>query len=76
MDKTTLDYIKTQRLTDQITMLTHLSFVFLFSSLFTSVVFLNILSDVQIHTISGIMIIIGLLTVGHAKSLQTTTIMV
>ncbi|CAH9016440.1 hypothetical protein VP193E371_P0045 [Vibrio phage 193E37-1] len=76
MDKTTLDYIKTQRLTDQITMLTQLSFVFLFSSLFTSVVFLNILSSVQIHTISGVMFIIGLLAVGNAKSLQTTTIIV
>ncbi len=76
MDKATLDYIKTQRLTDQITLLTQLSFVFLFSSLFTSTVLLNILSNVQIHTISGIMIIIGLLTVGNAKSLQTTTIIV
>ncbi|CAH9012506.1 hypothetical protein VP496E541_P0048 [Vibrio phage 496E54-1] len=76
MDKTTLDYIKTQRLTDQITMLTQLSFVFLFSSLFTSAVFLNILSNVQMHTISGVMIIIGLLAVGNAKSLQTTTIIV
>ncbi len=76
MDKATLDYIKTQRLTDQITLLTQLSFVFLFSSLFTSTVLLNILSNVQIHTISGITIIIGLLTVGNAKSLQTTTIIV
>ena len=76
MDKQTRDYIVTYRIADQINILVMWSFAIMFSVVFTSVVFLNILSNVQMHTISGVAMILGILIVGNALSLRDKTIII
>lgn len=76
MDKQTRDYIKTQRLIDQIDMLVHTAFTIMFSVVFTSAIILNILSKVQVYTISGVAMILGILIVGSALSLRDKVIVV
>tara|TARA_B100001105_G_scaffold186434_1_gene151035 strand:+ start:2588 stop:2818 length:231 start_codon:yes stop_codon:yes gene_type:complete len=76
MDKQTRDYIKTQRLIDQIDMLVHTAFAIMFSVVFTSAIILNILSNVKIHTISGVAMILSILIVGNALGLRDKTIIV
>lgn len=76
MDKTTLDYIKTQRLTDQINLLVLHSFVLLWSVIIVSWLFIEVVSNTTSHATSGVAMIIGILIVGNALSLRDKVIIV
>jgi len=76
MDKQTRDCIFTYRIADQINILVHTAFAIMFSLVVVICTFLNILSNVQMHTISGVAMILGILIVGNALSLRDKVIIV
>lgn len=76
MDKTTLDYIKTQRLTDQINLLVLHSFVILWSVIIVSWLFIEVVGNTASHTTSGVAMVMGILLVNSTLDLRDKTLIV
>tara|TARA_Y100001956_G_C4128568_1_gene191959 strand:- start:6349 stop:6579 length:231 start_codon:yes stop_codon:yes gene_type:complete len=76
MDKLIRDYVKTQRLNDQINNLVQTSYALFFSVIFLTVLFLDILSSVEVGAYTGFIMIVSIGLLGSCLELRDKTIVV
>ena len=76
MDKLIRDYVKTQRLNDQINNLVQASYAMLFSVLFLTVLFLDILNTVEVGALTGFTMMVSIGILGSCLELRDKTIVV
>ena len=76
MDKLIRDYVKTQRLNDQINNLVQTSYALFFSVIFLSVLFLDILNTVEVGALTGFTMMVSIGILGSCLELRDKTIVV
>lgn len=76
MNKLIRDYVKTQRLNDQVNNLVQTAYILFSSVIFLTVLFLDILNTVQVGTLTGLIMMVSIGILGGCLELRGKTIMV
>lgn len=76
MNKLIRDYVKTQRLNDQVNNLVQTAYILFSSVIFLTVLFLDILNTVQVGTLTGIAMMVSICILGSCLELRDKTIVV